>query len=702
MPNGYLVQLGSDGSLNSPDAIIDPLVSFTTDTNLGAGNWVWSGTYNGTTYTNTSEPGTYYEAMDGNVYFVPSYGPVSTISSATVQSAPSYTDPSATPDGTIHGTSGDDTIDSSYSDENNDSLLSGSIADSIRAGDGDDSILSYGGADTVYGGGGSDTIDAGGGADIVYGDSNSELTATSESLNWSDLGNDGAELTAGFTQTTGEMDVTVSFTDDGNNNPVFEVDTQTVYVGASEPMSNSSSLYLYAQGNAASSTTTIDFSANTTSDFGDNVENVMFRINDVDWGAGNHRDIITVNATDADGNTVAVTITPGGTQDVTGNTATSDDVATAPSDLAGSLLIEIAGPVSEITISYSNGLTNTQAVNVTDIHFDTIVPAGDSDSIDGGSGNDTLYGEDGEDTLTGGTGLDELFGGAGDDIFNLAQGDDAFGGAGDDLFVLTDLGEAATNTITITGGDEGTSDSDTLDLGGLADRNSLNIASDPSDSGALSGSVTMLDGTVVNFSEIENIICFTPGVMILTEQGPRPIETLVPGDRIVTRDNGVQTLRWMGNRTVSGKGKFAPISIAAHVLENCVSPLLVSPQHRMMFRGYQAELLFGQSEVLVAAKHLVDGHDVVAQPSEEITYIHLMFDQHEVIFANGAATESFHLADMGLSALSGISQSSLFDAFPHLRSDLSSYGPTARLCLKQHEAQLLAKSLTPTPMAMAA
>ena len=207
--------------------------------------------------------------------------------------------------------------------------------------------------------------------------------------------------------------------------------------------------------------------------------------------------------------------------------------------------------------------------------------------------------------------------------------------------------------------------------------------------GGLSGNFTLPDGTVVNFSEIENIICFTPGARILTPSGERPVESLRPGDMVITRDHGAQPLRWTGHRTVPGVDRFAPIRVAAHVLDGARAPLLVSPQHRFLFTGYKAELLFGCDEVLVAAKHLVDGHAVTQTDQAAVTYIHLMFDRHEVIYAEGAATESFHAGDTGLSAIANSAREELFALFPDLRSHPQSYGPTARPCLRRHEARLL-------------
>ena len=93
--------------------------------------------------------------------------------------------------------------------------------------------------------------------------------------------------------------------------------------------------------------------------------------------------------------------------------------------------------------------------------------------------------------------------------------------------------------------------------------------------------------------------------------------------------------------------------------------------------------------MLVSATHLVDGINACAKPTKVITYIHLMFDQHEVVFSNGAATESFHAAHMGLSAMTARAREEMFNAFPDLRSDVSRYGDTARRCLKGYEAKVL-------------
>ncbi|WP_168193195.1 Hint domain-containing protein [Rhodophyticola sp. CCM32] len=719
MPSGYLVNLGTNNSLDALDSISGAYTSFTTATNIGVGEWMWSGTDDGDTYTNQQESGTFYEATDGNVYFVPDEGEISALTEASVISAPAFVQD----DGVVEGSDGDDLIDASYTDA--DGTQAGSTIDTIKAGDGDDTVYARGRPDTVYGDGGADNLRGGGGADLIYGGSDGVPAATSEALVWDDITADEADISAGFTYSTGKIDVTLSFADDGDNDPEFEIEsTSDIYTASGEPFGENSSLRLAGDGSGATSTTVIDFSADDRGYTGE-VENVQFRINDIDSGSGQHQDEVTVNAFDVDGNPVTVSFTPGGGDTVLGNTITADNSSDSADDLEGSVLIEIAGPVSQIEIIYVNQGDDNQAIWVSDIHFDSIPSVDGDDTIIGGGGSDTLFGEDGDDrisggnqgdsidggagddTMLGGRGDDTLLGGegddslegnrdddllqggAGDDTIIVAEGDTATGGDGDDLFVLTDLGEGGAQDITITGGEGDETGGDTLDLNEVATLNSVVITNSDDASGGLEGYATLLDGSTIFFDEIENIICFTPGTRILTPAGDRAIETLSIGDPVVTRDDGVQPIRWIGSRMVPGIGKFAPILIKPGGVPGMNRPLLVSPQHRMLIEGYQAEMTFGEEEILVAARHLIDGQKVMQKNCGFVTYIHMMFDRHQIVYAEGAATESFHLGDQGLDALSAKSRDDLFRNFPHLRADPNIYGPTARRCARAHEAQLL-------------
>ncbi len=701
MPSGYLVTLG-DGVLDAGDAITDPFVFFTTQTILGDGTWTWSGTFGGTTFTDEVEPGEYHLATDGNVYFIPDFGAVTTITSASVTTSPAYAD--APTDNQIDGTGAADTIDNTYTDPDGDQVDDGSgfgsggLGDYVLAGAGDDFVDAGAGDDLIEGGLGADSLDGGTGGDTIYGDGENAAGTVTETLDWTDQGGNGTDLSAGFTQTTGLIDVSVSFASDGNNNPTFLVSTNAQYAGPGEPFDTASSVELFGQGDADTSTTTIDFAAATAGTAEDEVTNVSFRINDIDWADGNHEDIITINAYDADGNPVTVTITPGANDDVTGNTITAEQILENPDDLGGSALIEIAGPVSQIEIIYSNGLGNTQAIYITDLYFEATPISGSDDSIRGeggddllygGVGNDTVRGGGGTDTLFGNAGADLLFGGGGNDELNIGDGDTVRGGSGDDTFRI-DPDELAGGSVTVIGGEAGETDGDTLDLTGLLQKGSIVYTNTDDAAGGLSGTATLIDGTVVTFSEIETIICFTEGTAIKTPHGDRRIETLKAGDLVLTVDNGPQPIRWIGRKTVRASGDLAPIRFSKGTIGNH-RDLLVSPQHRMLCGGYMTQLHFGEPEVLAPAKSLVDDFGVTVAYGGMVTYVHMLFDQHELVFANGAPSESFFPGDSGLDTLTAKSREELFAVFPELRSDVWTYGPASRVCLKAQDARALAR-----------
>lgn len=149
-------------------------------------------------------------------------------------------------------------------------------------------------------------------------------------------------------------------------------------------------------------------------------------------------------------------------------------------------------------------------------------------------------------------------------------------------------------------------------------------------------------GTDTGFVIVDSIPCFTTGTRIATPEGERAIETLEPGDLVLTHDNGAVPLRWIGRRRVAAVGKFAPIHFAAGAMgADQTRDLLVSPQHRMLVCDGLAELLFGDAEVLIKAKDLVNGSSVRRLEGGEVEYVHILFDRHEVVFAEGALSESF-------------------------------------------------------------
>ncbi|HEY9020536.1 Hint domain-containing protein [Seohaeicola sp. SP36] len=169
--------------------------------------------------------------------------------------------------------------------------------------------------------------------------------------------------------------------------------------------------------------------------------------------------------------------------------------------------------------------------------------------------------------------------------------------------------------------------------------------------------------------------CFTPGIAIATPRGERLIEELRVGDRVITRDNGIQTIRWVGNRTLTAADlhrapHLRPILIRQGALGDRLPErdMQVSPNHRLLVNRAKSALHFDAPEGLVAAKHLIGVSGVSEAPLTGITYIHLIFDRHEVVLSNGCWTESFQPADHRLKGIGNAQRAELFELFPELQS----------------------------------
>ena len=181
--------------------------------------------------------------------------------------------------------------------------------------------------------------------------------------------------------------------------------------------------------------------------------------------------------------------------------------------------------------------------------------------------------------------------------------------------------------------------------------------------------------------------------MIKTQIGERPIEELAAGDIVVTMDHGPQPIRWIGSSKRPAIGKFAPILIRKGALGN-TRDLRVSPQHRMLLSGWHAEVLFGEREVLATAKSLVNDHSILSEEGGEVEYFHMLFDTHEIVYAEGAPSESFHPGPEGWKALDEPTRNEILELFPQLANgNFDSYGPSARASLKYKEESLLSHSM---------
>lgn len=193
------------------------------------------------------------------------------------------------------------------------------------------------------------------------------------------------------------------------------------------------------------------------------------------------------------------------------------------------------------------------------------------------------------------------------------------------------------------------------------------------------------------------VLCFTPGTRIATPDGPRAVEEIRPGDRVHTRDSGPQEVLWTGARRMSGARLHAlpalrPVRIGAGALGRGrpESDLIVSPDHRVIVEGAEARALFGEAEVFVAARDLIDGQRVRTEAGlRDLTYIHVLTVRHEVICANGQPAETFHPAAADPRALDPTDRTALLALVPGIAEDPFRYGAFARRSLSAPEAAIL-------------
>ena len=546
-------------------------------------------------------------------------------------------------DGTVSGTAGDDLIDLAYTGDPDGDMIDAGDAivpgegpddDIVEAGDGDDVVYAGEGDDDIYGGTGADEIYGGDGSDSVSGGEGDDVIDTSGPVSLTDgLADRGYPgLYPDDADPTNDLDTV----DGGDGNDTIRTgdDNDSIQGGAGDD--------------------TIDGGVDD---------------DQIDGGTGNDYIVGGEGADDIDGGSGNDTIYGG-----------------LDPSLPDALNIPDATDLRP-----DNGL-------------DTIHGGDGDDTIFGADDDDVLYGDAGNDVIDGGIDDDTIFGGVDDDEITGGEGsDDMSGGDDRDTFFV---GSAADGDGDSADGGSGGVDDDTLNLTGAGPFQVVGETVD-ADGNSTSGTIEFLDapgGSVtgsMTFSEIEHIVpCFTPGTLIATMRGEKRVEELEVGDRVITRDNGAQEIRWIGVKAMTGAELAAnphlqPILIRQGALGKGLPErdMLVSPNHRVLVNNSDVDLYFNQSEVLVPAKHLVEsGVGIQTVCDTGTSYIHILFDNHEVVLSDGAWTESFQPGDLTLGGIASEQREEIFALFPELekpegREEYSA----ARQSLKKHEARLLFK-----------
>jgi len=650
---------------------------------------------------------------------------------------------------------GDDTVTGSGGDEN---VLTGDGNDVVNAGGGDDTIDGQGGNDTIdggkyddslIGGDGNDSLVGGEGDDVLIGNKpgaigvpDTDVPLVSKPFDQDTNPNDDKDtLIGGAGNDTIDGGDDADYIDGGDDDDVIEggIDNDTIYGGSGNDtitdVQGADEIY------GGDGDDLIEAGIDTFSDYANDQPTVGGRPNPffnsgdpnkddgrdfVDGGSGND----TIRTGD-DSDTIY-----GGTGDDSINAGIDDDEVygdDGDDSIIGSHGSDsLYGGEGNDTIYGGFGNEPIAGYEGEEVDATDPQPNNGKDYIEGGAGNDVLYGEDDNDTILGGADDDYIDGGIDDDSLDGGDGDDTIvGGQGDDTIVGAAgndsmRGDAGRDTFTnVNGGDTidggaGTdeTDYDVIDLrGSLSPGGGYRIVNvtediDPGDDTDGDSPNDGIDGTIVftdasgtetgrlDFTNIEEIIpCFTPGTLIATPKGERRVEDLVVGDRVITRDNGIQEIRWVGTREMTGqelahKAHLLPVLIRQGALGNNLPErdMLVSPNHRVLVANDKTALYFEEREVLVAAKHLtgLEGVDIVE--TSGTTYIHVMFDQHEVILSDGTWTESFQPGDMSLAGVGNAQRNEILELFPELatREGVDGY-VAARRTLKKHEAKLLTK-----------
>jgi len=540
-------------------------------------------------------------------------------------------------DGTVEGTDGDDVIDTGYTGDpegdrvdNDDAIVPGAGPDDdlIEAYGGNDSVTAGEGDDVVFGGTGNDTVSGGAGDDTLWGEDGDDSITGGTGNDVVD-GGDGNDVIDTSDGGTGLFD---------NPYPPLPVDgdqtndLDTVFGGAGDDT----------------------IRTGDDRDF-------------IDGGSGNDR-------------------LDGGIDDDSIRGGLGDDTI-----IGGEGNDSISGNSGNDLIYGGLDPSFPDSLNIPD--ETDLVPDNGQDRINGGAGDDTIFGMDDDDVIIGGEGNDRLTGGIDDDtLYGEADRDTFVYGPGD-------------GSDRVYGGSEG-DDFDVLDLSTmpLGSFRIVGVTTD-SDGNGIDGTVEILDadGNVtdtVRFENIEQIVpCFTPGTLIATPRGEKPVEELQVGDRIITRDNGIQEIRWVGHKAVTGREMVAaphlrPVLVKAGSLGNGLPErdMMLSPNHRVLVANERTQLYFEENEVLAAVKHLAGTAGVVDVAVTSVTYIHFMFDRHEVVLSNGAWTESFQPGDMSLKGIGNAQRTEIFELFPELatKDGVDGYH-AARKTLKKHEARLLVR-----------
>lgn len=497
---------------------------------------------------------------------------------------------------------------------------------------GNDTLSSDNAADQIVGNQGDDSISGGGGNDTLYGDqllvSNGGLDSTQAANSWS-------------------LGTVTGWTNSGSG-------------GVIERWGNGFFGLTTADGSPF-----IELDANSGGAV-DHIQTAMQLETGVQY-------TLTFSAADRPGSTTDIF-------DVTHNGVVIATISPASSTSFTTYSVTVTGVAGTDTIGFReySAQNNSTGILLDDVRIDLTQASVDAgtfsydDVLDGGLGDDRIFGQEGDDTIIGGAGNDSLDGGIGNDIFRLADG------SGSDVIADLTIGADKLDVTNLT-------DS----LGNPVDFNDVVVTSD----GQGGSILTFPNGETVQLKNIPpssldsqqeltdiGIPCFAAGTVIGTVAGDCRVEDLRAGTEVQVLQRGgaglstSKALRVFRRKITAERlrqdPKLRPVRICAGALGMGlpVKDLLVSRQHRMLVQSDFVSTRCNEPQLLVAAIKLVGIAGIFIDESiEEVEYFHVLLERHEVVFAEGAPTESLYLGPMALETIDPEALAEILLIFPELK-----------------------------------
>ncbi|SMP35093.1 Hint domain-containing protein [Shimia sagamensis] len=202
----------------------------------------------------------------------------------------------------------------------------------------------------------------------------------------------------------------------------------------------------------------------------------------------------------------------------------------------------------------------------------------------------------------------------------------------------------------------------------------------PTDGSILQGA-RFLWSSIKNRSALEQVVIgqitvpsATPGKLIATPSGQKPVTELQKGDQVITRGHGIQEVSWIGHRKICERElQFFPKSVPVLIGQGAMGhglperDVLVGSSTRVLLTNRLLKPGHRKPGLLVAARYLTSFAGVSIADCNSFCWTHFNFDRHELVLIDGIWIESFQPNDPSLQGLSNVQRDELFQFFPELR-----------------------------------